>query len=976
MKSQEPRELLLVFIGILLAGIFFLVDIFYPPLNLGGVPYLAIVVFSLWIPGRHLTFLLSATCALLMIAGYWIQYQLFFEIDDFISRGVSLIGIFAIAQTALTQKKLMRNVSKRERRINTLIEERTHNERVKLTRENKELQMVLHEQELQTQELRQSEALFRIIADSVPALIWMSGHDQEFTYFNTSWLVFTGRKLHQELGQGWLERMHPEDLERYKNTYDSAFKERDDFQIEYRLKRSDDTYRWIFDSAAPRYEDGAFAGYIGSSIDITEKREIQQNLIVSEERYRTVVEHQIELVCHYRPDTTLTFVNQAYCEYFGRSSEELIDISFLGLLPENTRRMVREQIGELIVDPQTIQYEREILLPNGGKAWQLWRDHPILDADGNVIEFQSVGRDITELKLAQKQLENYTSDLEETKASLERQAEELAITVDELNLARNKAEAATRAKSEFLANMSHEIRTPMSGILGYADILLETELNPAQHDFASTIQENGMRLLKLLNDILDFSKIESGHIELEYHPFSIRDLVDETLSLLIPKASQKGIRLWYHIERSLPTKFIGDETRLRQILMNLVSNAVKFTEKGEVEVTVHAERMSDRRHKIHFEVRDTGIGISKDDLTEIFELFTQADASTTRRFGGTGLGLAISRRLSELMGGSLWAESELHKGSTFHATVIVDTLSQEQHASSGDGTWASTDILLAIDDTDLRNKLVVTLKDWGISTQDTGDPDEVVEWIRSGIQFKALVIDYQSDVKHRLELPERVRMVRSRAELPIIVFSNHDEPEVAQQLGLHFLVKPISKSQIQETLQKILAGKPLPHQFIVSEPEFDQPMRSPAPQSPTEPAQYSILLAEDEITNEKLAEHLLQDLGHRVDVVNTGKAAVQAVLSTDYDAVFMDIQMPEMDGIEATRLIRREFNGLVQPYIVAFTARAMASDKERCLKAGMDDYLSKPFSTATLKAVLDRMAASKSKQRQPKMPASPTATHI
>ena len=964
MKSQEMREMGLAFIGIMLAAIFFLLDLFYPPVNLGGVPYLAIVVVTLWIPGRYLTILLASTCMILMMTGYWVHHPFDFQDEDFYSRVVSLIGMFAIVRTALNQRVLLQRVSKREKRINTLIEERTHNERAKLTRENKELQMELHEQEIETQELREREALSRIIADSVPAYIWMSGHNKEFSHFNTGWLAFTGRKLHQETGFGWMERMHPEDLAQYRGAYDQAFEKRDTFTVEYRLKRADGNYRWMLDSGAPYYDEEGFSGYIGSSVDITDKRQVERSLILSEERYRSVVEHQIELVCHYRPDTTLTFVNNAFCTYFNRKREDLIGSSFLGLLPEDTRKVVREQIGRQLIEPQTIQYEREITLADQSTSWQLWRDLPILDEDGNVTEFQSVGRDITDLKLAQKKLESRTTDLEQAKTSLEQQAKELAHTIEELDEARESAEKATRAKSEFLANMSHEIRTPMSGILGYADILLETDLQNSQREFAKTIQENGMRLLKLLNDILDFSKIESGHIELESQPFSIRDLVEESLSLLIPKAASKGLRLWYHIDPKIPPKLIGDETRLRQILVNLTSNAVKFTEKGEVEVNVSCELIPDNQYKLHLSVRDTGIGISKEDLEEIFELFTQADASTTRRFGGTGLGLAISRRLSELMGGKVWAESELHKGSTFHASACLEVPATYIHREVPENGVIAEDILLAVDDENLRSKLKQTIEGWGISIYDCSDPDEAFNLIQSGSQYRVAIIDFQYETQHRIELPQRIRMVRSRAELPIIVFTNEADEMLAQQLGVHFLVKPISKSQIQDLLQQILVGRPLPEQFIVSDintEAYHEPRPAISPRQAGElkpakpiPTSLRILLAEDEITNEKLAEHLLLDMGHQVDSVNDGKEAVKAALNNNYDVIFMDIQMPEMDGLEATRIIRQEYLGPNPPYIIAFTARALPSDREKCIKAGMNDYLSKPFTIHDLKDALSR----------------------
>ncbi len=416
MKGKEQSELGLGFIGIILAVVYCLVDVFYPEYSLGGVPYLAILIVTLWIPGRHLTLLLALMCSSFMLFGYWWHHGTNISLELFGERAVSLLGICSIALTGVKQKRALKRVSKRERRLDTLIEERTHTERAKLTRENEELQHVLREQELETRELRESERLFRVVADSTPALIWMSGHDKEYTYFNTVWLNFTGRKAKQEIGFGWTDRLHPEDYPNYQKVYNEAFDEKRPFSVEYRLKRADGTYRWILDSGAPRYEEGIFEGYIGTCIDISEKRNIQQHLVLSEERYRMVVDNQIEFVCHFKPDTTLTFVNDSYCRYFNRSREELVGQSFLALLPEGTRQQVREQIATLIVDPKTIQYEREILLQDGSKAWQLWRDHPILDKDGNVTEFQSVGRDITELKEIQKQLESCANDLEVARA--------------------------------------------------------------------------------------------------------------------------------------------------------------------------------------------------------------------------------------------------------------------------------------------------------------------------------------------------------------------------------------------------------------------------------------------------------------------------------------------------------------------------------------------------------------------------------
>ena len=979
MNRNEKRELGLGFIGILLAGIFFIIDVFYPEMNLGGVPYLAILVVSLWIPSLTLSGLIGLLCSIFMCIGYIVHLDMGVSWQDLISRCVSLVGIWAIVMTSVQKKNVLALVTRREKRLNTLIEERTHVERVKLTKENEELQMELYEQERETEVLRETEALFRIVADSAPALIWMSGPEKEYTYFNTVWLNFTGRTLDQELGFGWTDRLHPEDFPIYQEKYQTAFDERVEFSVEYRLKRADGTYRWMLDTGAPRYEGGEFAGYVGTCLDVTEKRDIQRNLSKSEARYKTVVDNQIEFVCHFKPDTTLTFANEAYCRYFNRTREELIGQSFLGLLPEETRRQVREQIGALIVEPQTVQYEREILLANGDKAWQLWRDHPILDEDGNVIEFQSVGRDITELKETQKQLEEYARDLEVTKASLEDQADQLAVTVRELETAREKAEAATLAKSEFLANMSHEIRTPMSGILGYAEILLETELSQNQRDFALTIEENGQRLLDLLNDILDLSKIESGHMQLDDQPFSIQHVINDSLSLHIPKASSRGLRMWYNIAQDVPPYLVGDETRIRQIIVNLVSNAVKFTEQGEVEVSVFADLMADNQCMLEVVVRDTGIGISEEDLEEIFELFTQADTSMTRRFGGTGLGLAISQKLAELMGGKVWAESTPDQGSTFHACVVVGVhqgaavpapqpvvIEAAPEPVEPAGEWMGTDVLLAIDDHSLRQKLVLQLNDWGLTTENTDRADEAFEWIESGAQYKVVMVDFQKAPEYRFELPQRIRAVKSSRELPIIIFGHAEEAEFSASLDVIHLVKPISKSQIQNTLRALVgASRPAATAMAHQNGHSNGTAKATATLETGRPAMASnhgigslrVLLAEDEETNEKLAQHLLMDMGHYVEVVNNGYDAITAAVEGNFDVILMDIQMPEMDGLQATRAIRQHLEGLEQPYIIAFTARAMSSDRDKCIKAGMNDYLSKPFTSTSLREVLIRSQA-------------------
>ncbi|MEZ4702836.1 MAG: PAS domain S-box protein [Rhodothermales bacterium] len=955
MKASPKREFGLVLLGIVASAVFFIVELTSSIGVSGGVPYILVTISTLWIYSRHQTLLLSILGSSLSVLGFLLTLGDDGFLYDVIIRAISLGAIWSLTLASLRVKRFMGQISRQQQRIDTVIEDRTRTERAKLSRENRDLQQELIEVEQITQELLEKEAHFRQIADSVPALIWMSGVDQEYTYFNQIWLEFTGRRLHDELGMGWTQSLHTDDLHRFQSVYRSSFDLQKPFTVEYRLLRADNTYRWILDSGSPRYTaTGEFAGYIGSCIDITDKKQMEEEVRHSEERYRTVVENQIEFVYHFLPDTTLTFVNEAYCRYLGKTNEELVGKSFLSLFPEPHRTEARERITNLIVDPTTVQNELPLAREDGSIEWQLWQDHPILDDDGNVIEFQSVGRDITKLKVAQDKLVRYARDLEVTKTKLEKQKQQLTQTVDKLREAREEALAATRAKSDFLANMSHEIRTPMSGILGYADILLDTELDETQREFANTIQANGKRLLNLLNDILDFSKIESGHMELERRPFQVRTLIKGVVELMAPRAVEKGLELRGRVDNLVPDTVIGDETRLSQILVNLLSNALKFTEKGEVSVQLSGATVDDHHVQLHLSVRDTGIGIGREAQGEIFEVFTQADASTTRRFGGTGLGLAICRRLSELMDGRIWVESEPGIGSVFHVTAVLEVPPAEpvvvEEAPAQDVMDAGVQVLVVDDDDISRQRFQRQAESWGMTVLDTGSAMEALKWIDAGERFGAVVVDLKNDIYTSHDFARQLRQLRTSAELPLIVLDDGSVQDRSGQVDAVYLLKPVSMAHLHSLLRSVFRKK---SEVAPSRPAVSAPAES----GDGGYGALRILLAEDEITNEKLADHMLRDLGHRVDVVHNGADAVRAVLDASYDVVLMDLRMPELDGLTATRQIRSELGDNAHPYIIAFTARVMPSDRENCLAAGMNDYLAKPFSARELKAAIDRSQA-------------------
>ncbi|MEN6541367.1 response regulator [Parvibaculum sp.] len=666
-------------------------------------------------------------------------------------------------------------------------------------------------------------------------------------------------------------------------------------------------------------------------------RDENWQLAEREEHFRDLVRTQGDVVLRRDLLGRITYVNEVFCQTFAKEPGEVLGAAFAPALPEGERPRLASFAG-LHLPPYRIQFDQRVVTVHGPR-WFVWEEFALRDDDGKLREIQTVGRDITERKAAE---------------------ERLAEALDE-------AQAASRAKSQFLAAMSHEIRTPMNGVLGMTNLLLDTKLTPAQRSYAEAVKRSGDALLSIINDILDYSKIEAGKVELEEAPFDLRGTLEGVCELLSPRAFEKGLEIVSEVEPSVPLRLQGDETRIRQVLINLVGNAIKFTDRGGVllRARVEAESAADRKARIVIEVEDTGIGMDESVLDLIFEEFQQGDQSHARRFEGTGLGLAISRRLVTAMNGAIDVESKPGQGSLFRVSLgvgVVELAPAIRDPLKGIG------ILILDDRPILGASLARSAGHAGAEVRLVPDAEALSVALRER-PADILICPIDTAEGPGAELVARARALapdlgaivmlrpQDRDRLPGLI-AQDDAPSVFPSMFDAYLVRPVRTSSLLTRLEVLARSERLEGGGAINEIDADERIAevvAPFRRS------LSILVVEDNDINALLARTLLERDGHRVVLARNGEEALACLDRREaLDLVLMDLHMPGMDGFEATRRIRALADERSSLPIIALTANAMAEDRQTCLAAGMDDYLSKPIMPDALARALGFWASRRS----------------
>jgi len=796
--------------------------------------------------------------------------------------------------------------------------------------------------------------LLRTLIDNVPSGIYVKDTESRFLVANPAVARLIGVRSSEELlGKTDFDFFPKELAQRYRDDEIAVMQSgKPMIGSEEPCRTPEGRELWLLTTKAPlRDRTGAVVGMVGMGHDITSRREMEDVLAQERNILRTLIDHIPDLMYVKDAQNRFMVANSSVARLMGaKTPDELLGKNDFDFYPQDLATAFYEDEQNLIRSGQPLLNHEEVATdPQGNRVWLLTTKVPLRDRNGQVAGIVGIGRDIT------------------------RRREDEA----ELLRAKEAAEVASRTKSEFLANMSHEIRTPLNGIVGMTDLALETTLTSEQREYMSTVKSSADILLTVINDILDFSKIEAGKIDLEMEDFNLRDCIENVLKTLSIRADEKGLELLCEIAPEVPEVVRGDSTRLRQIILNLVGNAIKFTSEGEVGVKIRLESADADDHVFHFIVSDTGIGIPPEKQEAIFQPFSQADASTTRKYGGTGLGLTISTRLVGMMGGKIWVESNVGSGAHFHFTIrlgVTDAKPVEIGSIAPPELLRGVRALIVDDNRTNRRILEGMLKRWEMITSSVEGGEEALLELsaafESGGPYALILTDMHMPGMDGFALIERIRQnPKCKAATIMMLTSAGHRGDAARckELGVSaYLLKPIRQSELREAIARVLGAKeqagaiPLITRFSLADAR--------------EPSEVlRLLVVEDNAVNQRLIVRLLEKRGHRVTLAGNGKEALDALNENTFDLIFMDLQMPEMDGFEATAALREKEkeNGTHMP-VIALTAHAMKGDRERCLASGMDDYLTKPIRPQELDELLAKYLSRRTEALEAPEPAIPS----
>jgi PAS domain S-box-containing protein len=800
----------------------------------------------------------------------------------------------------------------------------------------KELRRNLAERKRAEEALRESEERFQLVSRATDDAIWDWDLIANVISYSESFGTLFGYRTgeFESTKELWISRIHPDERdELVAGVYAFLASREEAWSGEYRYQCADGSYAFVYDRAyAVRDVEGKPLRMVGSMMNVTERKRAEEEL----QRFAGIVASSHDAILSKTLDGTILSWNPGAEALYGYTAEEAIGKSVMMLIPPDLAFEESAIIARIKANEFIDQYESARMRKDGSLVDVSLTISAVKNSAGQIIGASKIARDITERRRADVALR--------------------AATI--------AAEGASRAKSEFLANMSHEIRTPMNGVIGMTGLLLDTDLNAEQRKFAETIRSSGEALLTVINDILDFSKIEAGKLKFEEIDFDLHEAVEGCLELFAQRAQAKGLELACLLESNVPAKLRGDPGRLRQILTNFVGNAIKFTERGEVVVKVLLENETETDAFLRLEVKDTGIGISVEAQARLFQAFSQADGSTTRKHGGTGLGLAISKQLVEIMHGQIGVESTPGQGSVFWFTVrLGKQLEGAESQLVVRGDLANLHVLIVDDNETNRQILQHQTCTWKMRSAAVVSAAEALAELRqaqtASDPYQVVLLDLHMPGTNGLALAKSIRAATDLSDVRLVLLSSIGERLNAEQLKVagidDCLVKPIRQSLLFDCLATIMGGIGLKRAGEAG--EVSQVPASSVPMG----QKLRILLAEDNIVNQEVAQGLLRKLGYRADAVADGTEVLEALRRIRYDVVLMDCQMPRLDGYETTRRIRQleqertpPFDWKAPIHVIAITANAMEGDREKCLTAGMNDYLSKPVRKSELKIALER----------------------